>query len=60
MIVLFRSYHDLRKADEEINRLGEEENYKLWIGKDYTNFIFKDFVDLNEPFTGKVEELLYR
>jgi phospholipase D1/2 len=28
---------------------------KLWIGKDYTNFIFKDFTDLNQPFTDLVD-----
>ena len=39
--------------DDIINKLGEEENYKLWIGKDYTNFIFKDFVDLDQPFSGE-------
>ncbi|XP_074643651.1 phospholipase D1-like [Tubulanus polymorphus] len=25
-------------------------NSKLWIGKDYTNFIYRDFVDLDLPF----------
>ncbi|KAG5673566.1 hypothetical protein PVAND_003604 [Polypedilum vanderplanki] len=28
---------------------------KLWIGKDYTNFIFKDFVELNQPFTDLID-----
>lgn len=28
---------------------------KLWIGKDYTNFIFKDFTDLEQPFTDLVD-----
>lgn len=28
---------------------------KLWIGKDYCNFIFKDFIELNEPFTDLVD-----
>ena len=27
-------------------------NTKLWPGKDYVNFIIKDFVDVNQPFTG--------
>lgn len=26
---------------------------KLWMGKDYVNFIFKDFVELDKPFTGE-------
>lgn len=28
---------------------------KLWMGKDYCNFIFKDFIELNEPFTDLVD-----
>jgi phospholipase D1/2 len=28
---------------------------KLWMGKDYCNFIFKDFIELNEPFTDSVD-----
>ena len=38
--------------DDVINKLTEDDSYKLWIGKDYTNFIFKDFVDLDHPFDG--------
>lgn len=30
-----------------------EGNSKLWIGKDYTNFIVKDFNDLDLPFVGE-------
>lgn len=26
--------------------------HKIWLGKDYVNFIFKDFVELDNPFTG--------
>ena len=32
---------------------GLQGSSKLWIGKDYTNFIVKDFADLESPFTGK-------
>lgn len=32
---------------------GIEGNSKLWIGKDYTNFIVKDFNNLDLPFVGK-------
>lgn len=32
---------------------GIEGNSKLWIGKDYTNFIVKDFSYLDLPFVGK-------
>ena len=45
----------LETTDDAINKLTEDENYKLWIGKDYTNFIIKDFVDLDRPFDGKLE-----
>jgi len=27
---------------------------KLWLGKDYSNCIVKDFVDLDSPFAGKL------
>ncbi len=27
---------------------------KVWVGKDYCNFIYKDFVDLDKPFAGTV------
>ena len=32
--------------------LGLKGSTKLWVGKDYVNFIIKDFVDLDQPFTG--------
>lgn len=32
---------------------GIEGNSKLWIGKDYVNFIVKDFNSLDMPFVGK-------
>lgn len=28
---------------------------KWWCGKDYTNFILKDFVELNQPFTDQID-----
>ena len=31
---------------------------KLWVGKDYCNFIYKDFVDLDKPFTGNTSPVL--
>jgi len=27
-------------------------SFRIWIGKDYVNFIVKDFCDLDHPFTG--------
>lgn len=41
---------DLGKRD---TLLGEfKGSAKLWIGKDYTNFIVKDFVQLDQPLQG--------
>jgi hypothetical protein len=28
---------------------------KYWVGKDYTNFIVKDFTNLDLPYQGKVQ-----
>ena len=36
-----------------IEEMGLEGSSKLWIGKDYCNFIFKDFKELDEPFEGR-------
>nr|XP_006811729.1 PREDICTED: phospholipase D1 [Saccoglossus kowalevskii] len=36
-------------VDEHLNKLGVQGMAKLWHGKDYTNFIRKDFVDLDQP-----------
>lgn len=30
-------------------------NTKLWLGKDYSNFIKKDWVQLDRPFEGDVQ-----
>ena len=30
---------------------------KLWIGKDYINFIHKDPVDVDNPFEGNLDQL---
>jgi len=38
--------------DEQLASKGLCGSFKIWIGKDYVNFIFKDFVDLDHPFTG--------
>nr|XP_042905497.1 phospholipase D2 [Parasteatoda tepidariorum] len=34
--------------------LGVEKKYRLWHGKDYANFIWKDFENLNEPYSGTI------
>lgn len=36
----------------KIDELGLVGSSKMWIGKDYVNFIYKDFVDLHDPFEG--------
>ncbi|KHN85761.1 Phospholipase D1 [Toxocara canis] len=43
---------DLRNEDEKIRSLEKEMAgaAKLWLGKDYVNFIHKDFVELDMPF----------
>ncbi|VDK78403.1 unnamed protein product [Litomosoides sigmodontis] len=45
-------YMELRDQDEKIRAMEEHMAGagKLWVGKDYTNFIHKDFVELDMPF----------
>lgn len=45
---------ELRDQDEKIRALEEHMTGagKLWIGKDYANFIHKDFIELDMPFHG--------
>jgi len=38
--------------DAQLASKGLCNSFKIWIGKDYVNFIFKDFCDLDHPFTG--------
>ncbi|PVD27957.1 hypothetical protein C0Q70_10533 [Pomacea canaliculata] len=37
-------------SEQDILERGLEGSTKLWIGKDYVNFIYKDFVQLHQPF----------
>jgi hypothetical protein len=30
---------------------------KYWIGKDYTNFIVKDFTNLDAPYQGNIQSI---
>jgi hypothetical protein len=30
---------------------------KYWVGKDYTNFIVKDFTDLDAPYQGNIQSI---
>lgn len=48
---------DMRTTTSEIalNELGLEGSPKLWIGKDYINFIVKDFEHLHKPYQGTLE-----
>lgn len=51
-----RMYHlkpDRVPMEKMIEDMGLEGSSKLWIGKDYCNFIFKDFVKLDQPFEGR-------
>ena len=38
--------------------LGYQGSTKLWIGKDYTNFIVKDFIQLDQPLQGSERNLV--
>jgi hypothetical protein len=33
---------------------------KYWVGKDYTNFIVKDFTNLDAPYQGNIQPSLPR
>ncbi len=46
--------HRMLDPHEYLEQQGEDEDIKLWIGKDYVNFIHKDFVDLDKPFTDMI------
>lgn len=41
------------KSEIVIDEFGLKGSFKLWIGKDYCNNIYKDFVDFNVLFEGK-------
>ncbi|CAG7818835.1 unnamed protein product [Allacma fusca] len=43
------------KSKSDSALIGLQGSSKLWIGKDYTNFIVKDFTDLESPFTDLVD-----
>lgn len=38
--------------DTQLENYPPQGSAKFWIGKDYTNFIVKDFVDLDKPAQG--------
>jgi len=40
------------EIDAQLSRQNTAESLKIWVGKDYVNFIYKDFVELDNPFTG--------
>jgi len=54
---LFREINEREKdsPDKVMQQMGLSGSTKIWIGKDYTNFIFKDFVDLDKPFTDFID-----
>lgn len=39
---------------QNIKKVGQG---KLWVGKDYCNFVMKDLANLNAPYEGKVDVL---
>jgi phosphatidylserine/phosphatidylglycerophosphate/cardiolipin synthase-like enzyme len=42
-------------SDQALNDLGLQGGTKLWYGKDYVNFIVKDFEELDQPFKDLVD-----
>lgn len=48
---------ELRHQNEKIRAMEERMAGagKLWVGKDYANFIHKDFVELDMPFHGMLK-----
>ena len=44
-------------SEMKIDELGLVGSSKMWIGKDYVNFIYKDFVDLHDPFEGRYSQI---
>jgi phospholipase D1/2 len=44
--------------EEETETVGLDGQAKLWIGKDYTNFILKDFIELDSPFNDLVDRTM--
>jgi hypothetical protein len=52
MLKNFRSSDDETFEFEETLDDAEIGQAKLWLGKDYSNCIVKDFVDLDSPFAG--------
>lgn len=39
---------------KEVNHVDLKNNTQLWLGKDYSNFIKRDWVQLDRPFEGTV------
>jgi len=56
IVYLYRVYVEKEqtesKFDAQLTSEGVCNPFKIWIGKDYVNFIFKDFCDLDNPFLG--------
>ncbi|XP_054718889.1 LOW QUALITY PROTEIN: phospholipase D1-like [Uloborus diversus] len=48
---------DMRRTTSEValNELGLQGSPKLWIGKDYINFIIKDFEHLHKPYQDLID-----
>lgn len=49
---------ELPEQDEPDNKVELDGQAKLWVGKDYTNFIFKDFSELDSPFNDLVDRTI--
>uniref|UniRef100_A0A4W5RWX7 Phospholipase n=1 Tax=Hucho hucho TaxID=62062 RepID=A0A4W5RWX7_9TELE len=50
------SYSDPKPTEpEEVNHVDLKNNTQLWLGKDYSNFIRKDWVQLDRPFEDNID-----
>jgi len=53
--------HVVLEEEEEVSRgtklSGLTGMAKYWLGKDYTNFIVKDFTNLDVPYQGNIQSI---
>jgi hypothetical protein len=55
-----RIEHDIEEVSVGTKLSGLCGMAKYWVGKDYTNFIVKDFTNLDAPYQGNTQSSLQR
>lgn len=50
-----RKSHGRSASETTLSDLGVSGASKLWFGKDYANFIVKDFANVNQPFVDQID-----